>query len=401
MTIATIAEAIADFQAGKFIIIVDDPSRENEGDLCIAAQFATPQAINFMAQAGRGLICVALPAERLAALQIPLMVPVGDNSSGFGTAFTVSVEAKAGVTTGISAFDRAHTIQTLVNPATTPADIARPGHIFPLQVQAGGVVVRRGQTEASHDLAQLAGLYPAAVICEIMSADGSMARLPELSVFALQHGIKIITISDLVQYRYQHEQFLEFVTQAKLPTLHGDFEIYAYRDTIKGDEYLALVYGQPQQMSQPALVRIHSECLTGDALGSQRCDCRAQLLEAQRRVVAEGAGVILYLRQEGRGIGLLNKLRAYHLQDQGLDTVQANEQLGFPADARDYGMAAQLLRVLGLDTVRLLTNNPRKVAGLMQYGIRVVERVPHIISANINNEFYLDTKKTKLGHLIP
>lgn len=399
MALARIEDALADFRAGKFVIIVDAEDRENEGDLVIAAEFATPEAINFMAREGRGLICLPLTEDRLNTLHIPMMVTSTENTARFGTAFTVSVEARHGVTTGISAFDRATTIRAMINPATRPEDIARPGHIFPLLAADGGVLTRPGQTEASVDLARLAGLYPAAVICEIMSEDGTMARLPELEIFAARQGLKIISIADLIIYRDRVESFIRRAAETTLPTAYGRFRVTAYKNTLTGEHHLALMMGEPN--GTPPLVRLHSECLTGDALGSQRCDCGAQLAEAQRLIAAEGRGVILYLRQEGRGIGLLNKLRAYALQDEGLDTVEANHQLGFPTDMRDYGVAAQILRDIGLSHVRLLTNNPDKVAGLERNGITVSERVPLVIQPIETNSHYLATKRTKMGHLLP
>ncbi len=406
MAISTIEAAIEDFRNGKFVIIVDDPGRENEGDLTIAAQFATPDAINFMAKEGRGLICTPLLPDRLAELKINMMVPPDANSSGFGTPFTVSVEAKKGVSTGISAYDRSTTIQALINPATTPDDIARPGHIFPLSANPNGVLSREGQTEASVDMSRLAGLYPGAVICEIMKDDGTMARMPDLEEFGALHDIKIITIEDLKIYRLRTEKLVSAAAEISLPTHHGDFNVRAYEDPNVAEPHLALMYGElptPAALNgnaQPPLIRLHSECLTGDALGSLRCDCGPQLQEAQRRIVENGYGAVIYLRQEGRGIGLLNKLKTYELQDKGFDTLDANHELGFAGDLRDYGIAAQMLRDIGVDTVRLLTNNPAKVEGLEKYGIRVAERVPLIIDSNAHNERYLQTKKDKMRHIL-
>lgn len=399
MPFASVETAIADMQAGTFVIIVDDEDRENEGDLAIAAEYATPQAINFMAREGCGLICVAMTGERLDELRIPLMVPPTENTTRFGTAFTVSVEARRGVTTGISAFDRATTIRTLIDPATRPEDLARPGHVFPLRAAAGGVLVRPGQTEASLDLARLAGLYPAAVICEIMNPDGTMARLPDLEAFAARHGLSIVSIASLIAYRYRTETVVRPVAETSLPTAYGTFRLIAFEHIFTAETHLALIYGTANG-SLP-LVRLHSECLTGDALGSQRCDCGAQLAAAQQQIAKAGYGAILYLRQEGRGIGLLNKLRAYALQDHGLDTVEANRHLGLPVDARDYGIAAQMLRSLGMEEVRLLTNNPAKIAGLERYGVAVRERIPLYMPPTGANRRYLATKRVKLGHLLP
>lgn len=397
MPLATIEEAIADFAEGRMIIIVDDEDRENEGDLACAAQFITPEKVNFMAKEGRGLICLAITGQRLDELKIPMMVT--NNNSRFGTNFSVSVEAAHGVTTGISAHDRAHTIQTILNPLTRPEDIAMPGHVFPLRAVEGGVLRRAGQTEASVDLARLAGLYPAAVICEIMNDDGTMARLPQLEIFAEKHGLKIISVAQLIAYRRMRECFVHAVAEAELPTEFGTFRIISYKSDLEPSEAVALVMGDVQG-DEPVLVRVHSECLTGDVFASQRCDCGPQLHEAMRRIAQAGCGVILYLRQEGRGIGLHNKLRAYALQQEGLDTVEANEKLGFPADLRDYGVGAQILVDLGVRRMRLLTNNPKKVIGLEGYGLEVVEQLPLQIPPTPYNQNYLRTKRDKLGHQI-
>lgn len=397
MALATIEEALVDMRAGKFLIIIDDEDRENEGDLAIAAEKVTPEAINFMARYGRGLICVSLLGQRLDELKIPMMVQ--DNTSKFGTAFTVSVEARHKVTTGISAHDRAATIRTLVDPATRPEDLARPGHMFPLRARDGGVLVRAGQTEAVVDLARLAGVFPAGAICEVMNEDGTMARLPQLTVLAEHFGIKIVSVADLIAYRRRHEKLVERVAQAKLPTRYGEFTAIAYKSSIDADEHVALVMGEINP-EEPLLVRVHSECLTGDVFGSRRCDCGDQIGLAMQMIAKEGKGVFLYMRQEGRGIGLHNKLRAYALQDQGLDTVEANVQLGFPPDLRDYGIGAQILADLGLRRVRLLTNNPRKVVGLEGYGLEVVDRVPIVAPGNDHNLAYLETKRKKMGHLL-
>ena len=399
MAMATIAEALEDLRDGRLIIVVDDEERENEGDLVLAAEKATPEAINFMTLYGRGLICVALPGERLDALRIPMMGPPNGNTSRFGTAFTVSVDARHGTTTGISASDRSVTVRALADPATEPEDIAMPGHIFPIRAREGGVLLRAGHTEAAVDLARLAGLSPAGVICEILNEDGSMARLPQLESLAADHDLRIISVADLIAYRRRHESLIRRAAQASLPTRFGEFTILAYADIITGTHHLALVMGDVAD-GRPALVRVHSECLTGDVFGSLRCDCGPQLERALALIGAEGRGVVLYMRQEGRGIGLPNKLRAYSLQDQGADTVEANERLGFPPDMRDYGIGAQILVDLGLRELRLLTNNPSKVVGLEGYGMRVVERIPLIVPPTPENCDYLRTKQEKLGHLL-
>jgi 3,4-dihydroxy 2-butanone 4-phosphate synthase/GTP cyclohydrolase II len=395
-----IEAALMDLKAGRAIVVVDDENRENEGDLICAAQFATPDLINFMAVNARGLICLAMTGARLDELDLPLMV--SNNTDSNQTAFTVSIDASpsAGVTTGISADDRARTIQIAINPLTKPADLRRPGHIFPLRSREGGVLKRAGHTEAAVDLARLAGLYPAGVICEIQNPDGSMARLPELIDYATTHQLRIISIADLISYRLEHERLVNREAIAALPTEFGHFKIYAYRHTLDNSEHVAIVKGDPAQFrDQPVMVRMHSECLTGDALGSLRCDCRMQLQVALKLIETAGMGVVVYLRQEGRGIGLVNKLKAYSLQDMGLDTVEANEHLGFPADLRNYGMGAQILHDLGVRQMRLITNNPRKIAGLKGYGLEVVERVPLLIDATSYNSTYLATKAEKLGHL--
>ncbi len=397
----SIDAALADLKAGRVIVVVDDENRENEGDLICAAQFATPDMINFMAVEARGLICIAMTGDRLDELDLPLMVTnITDTNQ---TAFTVSIDAgpHLGVTTGISAEDRARTIQVALNPATTPLDLRRPGHIFPIRAKAGGVLKRAGHTEAAVDLSRLAGLYPAGVICEIQNSDGSMARLPQLIEYARTHNLKIISIADLISYRLQHDRLVVRESIAELPTQFGHFKIYAYRHTLDNCEHVAIVKGDPTTFKdEPVMVRMHSECLTGDALGSLRCDCRMQLQAALKMIETAGQGIVVYLRQEGRGIGLINKLKAYSLQDMGLDTVEANERLGFPADLRDYGMGAQMLMDLGVKNIRLITNNPRKIAGVKGYGLEVVDRLPLLIEANDYNSYYLATKAKKLGHML-
>lgn len=396
-----IAAALADLKAGRALVVVDDENRENEGDVVCAAQFATPDMINFMAVEARGLICLAMTGDRLDELDLPLMVTKNTDSNQ--TAFTVSIDAspQLGVGTGISAEDRARTIQVTINPATRPDDLRRPGHVFPLRAREGGVLKRAGHTEAAVDLSRLAGLYPAGVICEIQNPNGSMARLPELIEYAKKHSLKIISIADLISYRLEHERLISREAIADLPTEFGHFQIYAYRHTLDNSEHVAIVKGNPAQFAdQPVLVRMHSECLTGDAIGSLRCDCRMQLQAALKMIENAGQGVVVYLRQEGRGIGLVNKLKAYSLQDMGLDTVEANEHLGFPADLRNYGMGAQILNDLGVHQMRLITNNPRKIAGLKGYGLEIVDRVPLLIEATDYNFSYLTTKAEKLGHLM-
>jgi 3,4-dihydroxy 2-butanone 4-phosphate synthase/GTP cyclohydrolase II len=394
----SVETALDAVRAGKMIIIVDDEDRENEGDLMVAAEKVKPEIINFMARHGRGLICLPLTHERLEALQLPLMV--SENTARFQTAFTVSIDAKAGVTTGISAHDRARTVLAAVDPATKPDDLARPGHIFPLQAQEGGVLSRAGQTEAAVDLARLAGLRPAGVICEVMNEDGSMARMPQLEDVSRRHGIPILTIAELIRYRMKHETLVRNLNETDLPTKYGHFRLHVYEDMIHGDHHVALVKGEVGG-DEPTLVRAHSQCLTGDTFGSARCDCGDQLHKSMEMIEKEGRGVVLYiLNHEGRGIGLANKIKAYAMQDEGADTVEANRRLGFKPDQRDYGIGAQILVALGVHRLRLITNNPRKFVGLAGYGLEIVDRVPLEIEPNASNLRYLKTKKEKMGHIL-
>ncbi len=395
----SIPDALNDLKSGRLIVVVDDENRENEGDLIGAAQFATPEMVNFMAVKARGLICLAMTGDRLDRLDLPLMVD--RNTDSQQTAFTVSIDAVEGTSTGISAEDRSRTIQAAINPNTRPNDLRRPGHVFPLRAKDGGVLKRAGHTEAAVDLAQMSGLYPAGVICEIQNDDGSMARLPELIEYAKLHNLKLISIADLISYRLAHDRFVQREAIAKLPSLFGNFRVYAYRNTIDNTEHLAIVKGDLREFpDNEVLVRVHSECLTGDALGSLRCDCRGQLQSALKMIEFANWGVVVYLRQEGRGIGLINKIKAYCLQDGGLDTVEANEKLGFGADLRTYGVGAQILHDLGIKKMRLITNNPRKLAGLKGFDIEVVGRLPLLIETNEHNWRYLETKAEKLGHLL-
>ena len=392
---ATIEAAIEDIRLGKFVVVVDAPDRENEGDLTIAAEHITPAAINFMATHARGLICLCLTEERCDELGLRPMTY--NNQTPFETAFTVAIEAREGVTTGISAADRAHTIQVAIDPSKGPDDLVQPGHIFPLRARPGGVLQRTGQTEASVDLARLAGLNPAGVVCEIANEDGSMARVPDLVPYCEQHGLKMITVSDLIEYRRRHEKLVERMTSVRLPTAYGEFTAVAFRETLTGKHHVALVKGEVEGREN-VLVRVHSECLTGDVFHSLRCDCGEQLEQALARIGDEERGVLLYMAQEGRGIGLLNKLKAYELQENGLDTVEANLELGFPADGREYGIGSQILHDLGLTTIRILTNNPKKITGIEAFGLKVVEQVPIEVAPNAENRVYLEAKRSKLGH---
>ncbi len=397
MPFATVEEAAEIYRRGELVIIVDDEDRENEGDLCLAADAVTPAAINFMARYGRGLICLAMTEERCKELDLPLMVE--NNTSNYGTAFTVSIEARGRVTTGISAFDRAETVRVAIDPKTKPADLLRPGHVFPLRAKKGGVLKRAGQTEASVDLAAIAGMTPAAVICEIMNEDGSMARLPDLREFAVQHGLKILSVADLINYRMQHEKHVHCLAAPRIPTPYGEFRVHAYKSDITGEEHVAMVMGEIGEDDE-VLVRVHSSCLTGDVFHSHRCDCGDQLERAFDRISKEGKGVVLYLLQEGRGIGLINKLKAYELQEQGHDTIEANEKLGFAPDIRDYGTGSQILRDLGVRKIRLMTNNPAKYVAIEGFGLTIVERVPLEIAPSDETRKYLQAKKKKLGHIL-
>ena len=397
MPFATIEEAAELYRNGELVIIVDDEDRENEGDLCLAADMVTPKAINFMARYGRGLICLALTEDRCRELDLPLMVE--NNTSPYGTAFTVSIEARGRVTTGISAHDRAETVRAAIDPKSRPADLTRPGHVFPLRARKGGVLKRAGQTEASVDLAAIAGMTPAAVICEIMNEDGTMARMPDLREFAVQHGLKIITVADIIKYRMQTEKHVHCIASPVLPTEYGEFRVHGYRSDITGEEHVALVKGEIAE-DDDVLVRVHSSCLTGDVFHSSRCDCGEQLETAFELIAKEGKGVILYLLQEGRGIGLFNKLKAYELQDEGDDTIEANAKLGFAPDIREYGTGSQILRDLGVRKIRLMTNNPAKYVAIEGFGLKIVERVPLEIAPSSTTKKYLETKKKKLGHIL-
>tara|TARA_B100000686_G_scaffold344272_1_gene426580 strand:- start:3830 stop:5026 length:1197 start_codon:yes stop_codon:yes gene_type:complete len=397
MSLSSIEQAIKAVKKGEYVIIVDDAERENEGDLFIAAEKITAENINFMATHARGLICVPMLPERLEELRIPLMV--GDNTTPLETAFTDSVDAKVNVSTGISAGDRAVTVEVLIDPSTRPDDLGRPGHVFPLRYREGGVLMRAGHTEAAVDLAKMSGLYPAGVICEIMNDDGTMARMDDLEKYSEKWGIQIVTIAQLIEYRRTHETLVERAGESLLPTKHGDFRAYGFKSSIDSDEHIALVMGEIKE-DEPILVRVHSECVTGDAFGSLRCDCGEQVDLALQQIAKEGTGVFLYMRQEGRGVGLHNKLRAYALQDTGMDTVEANQKIGFPPDLRDYGVGAQILVDLGVRKAKLLTNNPRKIVGIDAYGLEIVERVPIVVPPNDFNRRYLETKRDKMGHLM-
>ena len=396
MPTATVEQAIGDVRAGRMVIIVDDEDRENEGDLALAAERITPESINFMATYGRGLVCVPMLGQRLEQLRLPLMTQ--ENTARLSTAFTVSVDVLNGATTGISAYDRAATVRALIDPDTMPEDLGKPGHVFPLRYMEGGVLKRAGQTEASVDLARLAGLYPAAVICEIMSVDGTMARMPELERFSTKHGMKIVTVADIITYRREHEKLIERVAEARVPTEHGEFLAVSYRSIVDPNDHIALVKGNLGD--KPALVRVHSECLTGDVFGSTRCDCGDQMESALQAIEREGSGVFLYMRQEGRGIGIHNKIKAYKLQDEGMDTVEANIALGFAPDPRQYGVGAQILIDLGVNKMRLLTNNPQKRVGLEGFGLEIVEQVPIMGEVTDENRRYLETKHTRMGHTL-
>ncbi len=394
---STVEEALEDIRAGRMVVVCDDEDRENEGDLTMAAQFCTPEAINFMAKEGRGLICLALEPDRCEELGLDLMA--AKNESPFETAFTVSIEARDGVTTGISAADRARTVQVAIDPKSAPHDLVQPGHIFPLKAKAGGVLERTGQTEAAVDLARLAGLNPSGVICEVMNDDGTMARVPDLVRYCQRHELKMITVADLIAYRRRHDKLIERVVTTRLPTAYGDFDVVGYRSLVDDKHHVAMVKGEVDGAAD-VLVRVHSECLTGDVFHSLRCDCGEQLESALSMIEREGSGVLLYLAQEGRGIGLLNKLKAYNLQDQGLDTVDANLELGLPVDLRDYGIGAQILADLGLSSIRILTNNPKKIRGLEGYGLSVAEQIPIVHAANPHNQRYLEAKRDRLGHAL-
>lgn len=392
-----VRQAIEEFKKGKMVIMVDDQDRENEGDLTIPAQFATPEVINFMAKYGRGLICLSLTEQKVSELDLPMMT--GHNRSPHKTGFTISIEAATGVTTGISAADRSHTIQTAIKEGARPNDLVSPGHVFPLKAKKGGVLVRTGHTEGSSDLARLAGCGESAVICEIMNEDGSMARMDDLKEFAKKHDLFIVSIADLIQYRLRYEDIIHEVADTRLPTKYGDFRMKVFENDVDDHHHIALIKGDIKP-GEPSLVRVHSECLTGDLFGSQRCDCGPQLDAALQQIAQADQGVLLYVRQEGRGIGLVNKLKAYNLQDEGYDTVEANEKLGFKADLRDYGVGAQVLAHVGVTQIKLLTNNPKKVVGLEGYGLQIIDRIPIEMEPCENNEKYLQTKKTKLGHLL-